>query len=418
MPTRSRSSAISAYCDGVHVRGHMTVYFNKRRLRWCFDFERGGKRYSGYCVGPDGQPVTSKRAAAEAEAAEKRKADLKPKVPQARDVTVAQIVADLSAAWKHEQNWENRKLYLREFMAYFGEGRVIASIAESECDDYKSWLLRQPVLVWKGGAKRKRTDPDAEKYWKPSGRTRAPSTVNRYLPVARAIFERAYKLRDPLSGERVIAEVPVIEDLDEPKRKARPIPDAILTFILENVPQHTREALTASLHFGFRLGEVHGLQVANVDFDNGGVWLEHDAVKDDEDAFQPGSIEAMAFMKHLVDQAKARNTTFLITWKRAYLDEKVAATKPWMPLADPHRAWNTVMDKVEKAFGRRYRWHDVRAAYISRIANHVGRLPAQKLARHSDYRTTEAYVLLEDELMRSAANMASARPALLKMVKG
>jgi site-specific recombinase XerC len=61
---------------------------------------------------------------------------------------------------------------------------------------------------------------------------------------------------------------------------------------------------------------------------------------------------------------------------------------------------------------KRWRWHDVRAAYITHVAMTSGPLAAQKLARHSDFSTTQAYIEVADEVMRGAADRASQRPAL------
>ena len=54
----------------------------------------------------------------------------------------------------------------------------------------------------------------------------------------------------------------------------------------------------------------------------------------------------------------------------------------------------------------------VRAAYISLVATTSGGPAAKRLTRHSDYRTTEAYVLIEDDVLRQAVNRVAQRPAL------
>jgi hypothetical protein len=41
------------------------------------------------------------------------------------------------------------------------------------------------------------------------------------------------------------------------------------------------------------------------------------------------------------------------------------------------------MTLVEAKFGRRFRWHDTRAAFITHVALTSGAIAAQKLARHS-----------------------------------
>jgi site-specific recombinase XerC len=70
------------------------------------------------------------------------------------------------------------------------------------------------------------------------------------------------------------------------------------------------------------------------------------------------------------------------------------------------------MKKIEAEFGARWRWHDLRAAFLTHIAMTSGPLAAQALARHSDFDTTRAYIKVADEMMRLAADRASERPAL------
>jgi hypothetical protein len=70
------------------------------------------------------------------------------------------------------------------------------------------------------------------------------------------------------------------------------------------------------------------------------------------------------------------------------------------------------MKHVEAKFGTRYRWHDIRAAFITLYRDHERRCCAQSLARHADYETTLAYIHVADEVKRAAANRAAIRPAL------
>jgi len=67
------------------------------------------------------------------------------------------------------------------------------------------------------------------------------------------------------------------------------------------------------------------------------------------------------------------------------------------------------MKTVQAEFGARWRWHDIRAAFITQIALTSGPAAAQALARHSDYDTTRAYVEVADEVRRRAANSAAQR---------
>jgi len=138
--------------------------------------------------------------------------------------------------------------------------------------DYVAFTLKQPLRVWKGGPA-KSEDEDC---WAPhpSGKTRAPATVNRYLPLLRAAFRRAYLTRDKLTRQRAIEEIPVIAELPEMKRKARPVPDVVLVDMMAILPTHVVEALKVTLFFGFRRNEVFSLTIGQVDFNAGGIALK------------------------------------------------------------------------------------------------------------------------------------------------
>ncbi|HLY04896.1 MAG TPA: tyrosine-type recombinase/integrase [Rhizomicrobium sp.] len=239
--------------------------------------------------------------------------------------------------------------------------------------------------------------------------------MNRYLQVIRGVFKRAHKMRDPITRERVLVDLPDITDLDELKRKPRPIPEPVLTRLFEILPQHVIEATAVSLLFGFRKGEVFGLKRDKVDFDAKGVWLDAAEVKDDEDDFLPGSELAMEYLGRLASQAEERGVDHLITWKRPRTNKLL---ERWEPIKRPKTAWKTAMRKIEAEFGRRYRFHDVRAAFLTHIAETVGPLAAQKMGRHSEYRTTERYVSLGDAQKRKAASAASDRNSLKLIIGG
>jgi integrase len=397
----------------------MTVYFDKARRCWRYDFELGKVRYAKECLDQDGKPVTSRRGALVAEAEAKRRAAIAPKLPRSADLTVAQVMDRLTNDWMGEADWPNKLRYCREIIAFFGAATLVRDIDGARCDDYITFARKQPVMIWTGGSSRRRDAADADQFWKPhpTGKCRGPGTVNRYLPVIRAMFERAHKTRDPITGQRAIEEVPEVKDLSEPKRLPRPVPDAVLSDVLGTVPSHIADAMLGTLYFGFRKTEMFSLQIGHVDFEAGGIRLEHQEVKNNKDEFMPGGRDAMQFLARLVDQARERGVTHLITWRRTYKDAAAQAAAPWRPIKSPKRAWGTAMTRIEKAFGKRWRWHDIRAAFITHVAITSGGIVAKHLARHADYRTTEGYIAVADDVARAAAERASERPAL-GLVKG
>jgi integrase len=388
----------------------VTVFLDKQRGRWRYDFELGGMRYARECLDPTGSPVTSKRAAITVEAEAKRIARLRPTTPRSTDLTLAQVFNDLSEIWEKQPGWPNRKPMVRELLQFFGHATAMRDIDGAKIQDYIAFALRQPLRVWVGGPE---ISKDGDRWTvHPSGRTRSPATVNRYLPLLRAAFKRAYLSRDPVTRERGIDDLPAITKLAELKRKARPVPDDVLVDLINTLPVHVVEALKVTLFFGFRRNEAFALTIGQVDLDAGGIRLEARNVKNRTDAFLPGSRQAMQFLAQLVDQARNRGTRQLVSWRGLVTDEKKVAAAIWRSIKSPKSAWTRAMNEIEKKHGCRWRWHDIRAAYITQVAITSGAIAAQKLARHSDFKTTAGYIEVADDVMRAAAEKASERVAL------
>lgn len=390
----------------------MTVWYNKDRERWMYGFVLRKVRHSGYCLDALGQPVTSKSAARQAEGVARRKAEMAPKVADAGALTLAQVMADLKPMWKAQARWHASRTYIREILAFFGPETAMRDIGEWRIQDFTMHLRTQPMRSWQGGPRRDPSDEENAGFWKTLDKTRAPATVNLILTMLRQALDRATKVRDPITGRPALEVAPKVPEVAVPRRKARPVPDDVLSELLGSVPQHLREAITLVLYFGFRRGEVFGLEIHNVDFDAGGIRLFAENVKDSEDTFLPGAPEAMDYLRQLVKQARERGQRRLITWRRERKDPEATARQPWLTIKSSKKAWNTAMDAIEKKTGRRWRLHDVRAAFITHVAMTSGQLAAQALARHSDYDTTRAYVEVADELRRTAADRAAIRPAL------
>lgn len=384
----------------------MTVFFDKSRNRWRFDFELKGVRHQGYCLDGAGEPVASKSAARQAEGVARRKAAIAGKVADPRAVTIGQVVASMLPRWKASATWSDKKRQARELLQFFGPSTPVRDIDADRIHAYTDFALAQPIRIWLQGPGREDAPPASA--WKASGRTRSAATVNRYLSLLRQILTRAGEMRD-CDGQLVLDSVPPVKDLPELKRHARPVPEPVLKTVLADLPPHARDAVILTLFFGFRKGEVFALEIHQIDFIANGIWLAAENVKDREDAFLPGAPAAMAFLRQLVAQAQDRGTTRLITYRR---HPGSAAPGTWRPIAGARTAWKRVMDAIEKKTGRRYRWHDIRAAFITHVALTAGPIAAQRMARHSDFETTQAYVAVADSVTRDAAKDAAARPSL------
>jgi integrase len=281
----------------------MTVWLDEDRGRWRFDFQIAGVRHARECLGPDGHPVTSRRAALDAEAEAKRQARVTSKLAAAGELTVAQVFDALADGWQRGPGWKDRGSMVRELLEFFGPATAMRAIDGAKLQDYVTFALSQPVRIWCGGPSK--TPGNLVKAWKDSGRTRSPARVNRYLPLLRAAFQRAYNTRDPRTGQRAIDEVPAIVDLDETKKKARPVPESVLSRLYDILPAHVIDAMVLTLCFGFRRGEAFTLQTHQVDWQAEGIRLMGEDVKDAEDAFLPVSQFAIGYLRCLAIEADA-----------------------------------------------------------------------------------------------------------------
>lgn len=386
----------------------MTVSFNKARGRWTYDFWHRKTRHQGYCLDAAGQPVTSKTAARQAEAVERRRLELAPKLARGKDTTLAQVIADLQPRWMREADWPNKKRYAREIIDFFGSSTAITAINDAQCLRYIEFASTRPIRVWVGAQSGDRSD---DELWKDTGKRRSPATVNRHLAFLRLLFQHATKMRDPVTNQPILARVPEFSDLPEIKRRARPTPEPVLERLMELLPQHAIDGLVVTLCFGFRSSEAFSLQEPQVDWHAEGVRLFGEDVKDSEDVFLPGSQFAMGYLRCLAMEAEARGMRHLISYRRE-ATRNPDRQEPWRPIKRAKTAWGTAMDVIEKEFGRRWRWHDLRAAFITHVAMTSGPVAAQALARHSNFDTTRAYIEVANEVTRQAAARAVERPAL------
>jgi integrase len=387
----------------------MTVTYDKQRQRWRYNFRHAGIRHQGYCLDAEGNPISSKSAAKQAEGVARRMADVAPNRPHGHSIALANVVAELISGWKRQADWKNKQRYLREILQFFGPSTAIVAITEPEIQRYINFSLAKPIMVWKGAQNIQRDTPGAEKFWKDTGKTRSASTTNRHLAVLRLILEHAGKMRDPVTRQLILEQVPKFADLDEPKRSARPTPEPVIERLTELLPQHAIDALVITLCFGFRSGEAFTLQESQVDWHAEGIRLFYDGVKDKKDAFLPGPQFGMGYLRCLAIEAQARGVRHLISYRQAQDPEHPSG---WRPIRNARKAWKTAMKVIEQEFGARWRWHDLRAAFITHIAMTAGPMVAQALARHADFDTTRAYIAMADEPMRAGAAKAADRPGL------
>src|SRR6185503_12692009 len=169
----------------------MTVYFNRDRVRWVYDFRAAGQRYASYCFDLDGSASQSRRAAARAEARIRDAVERNLKLCRTDDYSLAQAFAELTPAWQNQDDWTNKKRYIAELLAFFGPDAVMSGIDQSWINEYIAFARGQRRKVWCGGPKR---DPKAEvnrRFWKIGAGLRSAATINLYLKPLRQALQHA-----------------------------------------------------------------------------------------------------------------------------------------------------------------------------------------------------------------------------------
>jgi len=404
--------------------------YRKDRGCWYSDFRVNGKRgKSEPLKDAEGNLLTANTArgrklADEAEAILKRAAkDEASRAPQQQGqaYALAQAFAALTPGWKRQgaASYANRQRYIAELSEFFGASTPLVDIDPDKILKYVNQCHNTPREHWTGGPKRDPRDPANERFWKTSAtKRRSPATVNLYLATLRAALQHGTEQPDPVTKKPILERAPKVPWYEPPKRKARPVPINVAEEAFDLLPQHAQEALTLTLLFGFRRSECFELEIKNVDFDQGAIRLDAETVKDDEDAFLPGSPEAMAYLARLVEQARARGTMALVAYRPHRKDPVEQAKVAWRKIKRPRTCWARAMRIIEERHGRKYRWHDLRANFITHVMRTTGADAAQALARHSEFETTLAYIEVGDERRRTAARHITDRDAVKRMLAG
>ncbi len=407
----------------------MTVRFNKARGKWQYDFIRNGVRYANNCVDPDdgSEPdnkteakriekkiqVAIEQMAKDGDAATKRLTSERAREIATQAYTVTEAFSAYATRKRGGKNWENDRIYVRELVTWFGPHTDVRDITDQRIWDYITWARQQPVLVYIGGSRPKAElvarGIDPASLWKPAedGRLRSDSTINRYLVALRETLSIAHAVRDREGRPTALPVLPKVPDLAEPEIMPRPIADDVLWEMVDAAPAHLAWGLLLARLMGFRKGEMFAIKCNQVDLANGGIWLPAASTKANRDEFVPAGEQALELLEYLLAEAKARRTDYLITYRRRLRSmpgEPITFTEA-RPIANPKRAWGRVL--TDLGLKGVHRFHHTKASFVSAVGATASAAVTQKLARHKDHRTTERYLLVNDQLARAAVNAAA-----------
>lgn len=374
----------------------MTVFLDKKSNVWVYDFIESGRRYKRQCRAPDGTNCTSRRAAVACEAAARAAARIETeKEKQTRKVyTFAQAVAARSEEAIHLRNWPDIKNALKELLKFFGSTTPISQVADRWME-YRAWSRRQVVRKWRGGPQ-PANDRKASDHWKDLGRTRSAGRVNRYLDQLSAVLRLANRMRDR-DGKPLLPHMPQIERLPEPKRIPNPVPLAVLAQIESDPasPDHLWQAAALARLFGLRLAEVCKARVDWIEWEQQALRLPAEVTKANRDELQIANHEAMQLLAWLALFARERNSAkdFLVVYTPNG-DRKARS------IQSLQGAWTNALRRL--GLEGRYRFHDIRATYVTQVAMVASSAVTQGLARHKSAATTALYTRVADGAKRAA----------------
>lgn len=392
----------------------MSIYFNKPRGEWLYNFVVRGERHSAYCVDPD----TGERARNRTDA--KRIEDkLKVAARDARPAPVAPdayILAQALAAYiprkRGKANWQNERTYIHEVTTWFGAWRPIVGITEALCWEYIAWAREQPVLIYAGGRRKptdeeRRTKPARLFRPAPAGRKRDDATINRYLNPLREALRIAHETPDPADPakvRRLLAYLPKIPRLDEPEDVPRPISDEDLLRIVAASPEHLADAVMLVRNMGFRKAEVFAIEDAQFDAALRGVYLWAEDTKGKRGEFVPANEAAMAILLRRRAGARALGIRHLF-WYVPPGSQADGSPKPPRTIRNPKRAWRTALRTLGLA--GQHTFHNTKASFVTQTALTSSAAVTQQAARHKDPRTTQRYIKVADPVRRAAADSIS-----------
>ena len=171
----------------------------------------------------------------------------------------------------------------------------------------------------------------------------SPSRANRIIALIRAVLRRAANEWEWLDR------APALRTYPEPKRRVRWLTPEQLNGLLQELPEHQREAVIFAVATGLRQANVMGLEWSQVNLDSRTVWIYADQAKGGRDIHVSLNETAVAVLRRQAGKHAKRVFTYRgEPFKRAY-------TKVWMKA-------------LKRAGIENFRWHDLRHTWASWLA--------------------------------------------------
>ncbi|MGE0047170.1 MAG: tyrosine-type recombinase/integrase, partial [Hyphomonadaceae bacterium] len=363
---------------------------------WRADFEVAGERHNFVVKRKDGTLVRSKREAKAIE--EAARVEARAQAARASSSPEAWLIGDavelsLRGVSKDDRHFANRVRYAQAIVEFFGADTPVDEIDEASINvRFVEWLQQRPIQIYRGGSSKPSERGEAG-LWGHIDRRRSVSTINRYLDALR----RTLKLCEGVNlknGRPALLRAPKVNKLRELEHMPRPMPDDHVDKLLAVLPGYLNDAVRIALLTGLRKAEVFGLRADQVNIEARTIRLDAARTKGKRDEIIRCPSDAMTLLERLVAEARQDGRDFLIAYRRpAKKDAK--KLPPARPVRNPKKAWQSAL----RAAGLPpYRFHDLRATYITNVATMPLSSAAmtRNLARHRDQKTTDRYLKVAD----------------------
>ncbi len=394
----------------------MTTIWDRKHRCWIYDFQIAGQRYSRRCIAADGTPATSKRQAEAIEEAAKvqaRNAARGQAIVKPGEFSLAEAIAIRAAQARRFASWDGIRAAQIALLEFFGAGCPIAGRAgvAERADAFRTHVETLERRIWIGGPRKDidRANPD---FWRATGQVLSASRRNKYLDELRVVLAIAHKTKAPGTAVPHLADMPEIKPFDEPGRDPTPVPLYALGAIEADpkTPDHLWKAAALVRLVGLRKAEVFSATIDWIDWEAGGLRIPAAIAKSDRDDFLPANGEARELLAWLAADAadRAKNPAMsdgerddarhLIVYRKIGegKDDKPFAARP---IKNARKAWASALRRVGV---KHYRFHDVRATFVTQVAHVAPAAVTQNLARHKDAATTARYTKVADEAKRAA----------------
>lgn len=407
----------------------MTVFYNKQRKKWSYNFVDLGKKYQGYCV----HPVTGVHAKNRTDALrieQMIKGDIKKNdqseenLPQTSSIafTFAEPIAYYLEIMKGRPDFKNVQTYVPELLNYFGAKTPMSAI-EDKIPDYIEWSKKQKVKTYIG------KDKSGNKLYKEQDRLRSPNTINAYLQIIIRTFKSFKSAQVNKKYKQFIPDPPEFNYLPVPKRTPTPVPQeatkAYMEAIDDTLHRHIRLAYILCIQTGMREKELAKVKDSQYIESERVILLTPEQTKTNTGRFvhindiahraihecrKVGNLLWME-LQDSPELAAEYNEKYNIMQRGdinliLYRKGGTGIPRPVKHIASS--AWKT----IRKNAGIKYRWHDTRAAFCTgAIEAGADIIAVKELAGHSSIETTMKYLKAANPaLKRAVSELAVCRP--------